>query len=180
MLSAAQGKSSASGGSKISSSISSYHCRLRGFSHRLRIVLLWRTGEPRPAILTLQALVPPGFCHPDPPPLDVPGAAGRASPAPRIKPEIGMAWRPGLQLLIDALQQTNVLGVIAPHPFPCLPIPCNALPPDVCPHVPDLPPHPQVAAEMVKLVGVEFEVLAGDLERVHGLVGGGWGKPVDG
>ncbi len=81
-----------------------------------------------------------------------------------------MRGRPRTELKIDALQEGNILTVVASHGGPRLRVTTHATKPEVLPGVWEFAPHAKILAEVVQFIAVKLEVSSGDLEGIDRLV----------
>src|SRR5262245_18456976 len=82
-----------------------------------------------------------------------------------------MRGGPGAELQIDLLQEVHITDVVPLHQRPRLGIARHAAEPQVGSRMRQLPAQLEVAAEVVKPVGVELEMSSGALKGVDRLVG---------
>src|SRR6185436_6158997 len=86
---------------------------------------------------------------------------------------------PGLQSLIDILKQSDILRIIPAQDGPGFNISINTAAPELRACIGYLATAMKIAPDVVEFIGIEFEVLARELEGIYGFEWAAWLKPVN-
>ena len=113
-------------------------------------------------------------------PLDILGKAGRTGMRHAIEyAKIGKLG-PRFKAFIDASQEGDILRIVRTHFPPGFRIAIHTAAPEFGACIWYLTADPEIAAEVIKLIGIELECPPSDLEGVYCFVRRGWSKAVNG